>query len=230
MVIVPKDNRMGATIIVPGRTAHQTTNVVLGRLEQAESTSEARETNPVSGWFLGACSTSGSIMEVLCSKKIGRVDLNTSTTTPPDSYGSPVALEIVEVPRVFGVWRCFDGSLEGSLEESLEESLGWKREVLNVCLRVLGNESNREPGCRLRWPSTWRLECCGRIGEGGRVIEIEVAYPGTAARSMSRVVGERDKGININITRFNTSSGAGAARLPTCRIASFQLCCRGQIV
>ncbi|KAJ7029025.1 hypothetical protein C8F04DRAFT_1188128 [Mycena alexandri] len=52
-------------IIVLGRTAHQTTNVVLGTLEQAESMPEARETNPVSGWFLSA---SGSTMEVLCSK------------------------------------------------------------------------------------------------------------------------------------------------------------------
>ncbi|KAJ7746077.1 hypothetical protein B0H16DRAFT_1462655 [Mycena metata] len=82
------------------------------------------------------------------------------------------------------------GFLKGVLQ--LEESLGWKREVLNVIL-----EDGRE---------------------GGRGNEIGVAYTGTAVRSTSRMVGERDKSININIniTRFNTSSDAGAARLPTC--------------
>ncbi|KAJ7773491.1 hypothetical protein B0H16DRAFT_1451241 [Mycena metata] len=34
-----------------------------------------------------------------------------------------------------------------------------------------------------------------------------VAYTGTAVRSTSRMVGERDKSININITRFNNQLG-----------------------
>lgn len=49
------------------------------------------------------------------------------------------------------------------------------------------------------------------MAEGGRLIEIGV----------SRMVGERDKSNNINLTLF--MPGAGAARLPTCQILSDML-------
>ncbi|KAJ7045813.1 hypothetical protein C8F04DRAFT_1227889 [Mycena alexandri] len=88
--------------------------------------------------------------------------------------------------------------VEGFLKRvlQLEESLGWKREVLNVILEVALGGLNTAAG--------WE-----RVAE-------ETRYTGTAVRSTSRMVGERDKSVNINITRFNTSPGAGAARLPTC--------------